>query len=659
MRVGLEREALLFDKNKKPIKLNENNLKNGTCLDFADHQIELVSKVCNSEDELLNNMYQLLDQEVVTKNHLWPLSQPGVIDYETTIEGCKTEEQKKYRRGLMEKYPMEMLLISGIHFNIDLEQENDEEVFELMKKVYTFLPIILPFYSFTPRGEILSFRNTHKFGYYNEMNLNLDYSNIASYNQSIQKAVDNKLIQSAKELYAKIRFKNKGNGSYLELRFIDINPFDRLGITKEMLELLCTFVKWVNKQELVEFDQTLNLNNSEEVCMNFNLSNQYKINGFEDTLKNHIIKFLDENNFAKIKADFEANNLDSDKLRNMLITSTEEEIGQKYMYHQKDFEEYFPDKNMELSTKILMKKAQELDLDIEILDEYENVIKIDGELIVQATKTNRDRYANILMMENKYMTKQILEKHGILVPSGIRVHKNDVIDFDIFIDKKMVVKPQDTNFGIGITILEKGSNKDQIQRAIDLAFSACDLVLIEEFHPGIEYRFLVIDDKCVSIVRRVPSNVIGDGVHTIEELVKIKNLNPLRSKGYVTPVELVTLGEYEINFLSLQGLEKSYIPKEDETIYLRENSNVSTGGDTIELFEQIPQFYKDEAVKAAKSLDVEICGLDFIIEDLFKYEYTIIEANFNPAIQMHTFPLIGMGKDVASDVLNCILKEKK
>ena len=114
-----------------------------------------------------------------------------------------------------------------------------------------------------------------------------------------------------------------------------------------------------------------------------------------------------------------------------------------------------------------------------------------------------------------------------------------------------------------------------------------------------------------------------------------------------------------INFLKEKGLEKDYIPKLNEEVQLRKNSNVSTGGDTIEMFEQVPQFYKDVAVKATKALGVNICGIDLIVDDLYSKDkdYTIIEANFNPAIQMHTYPLVGYGKTPAKDIL--ILLNKK
>lgn len=658
MKIGLEREGLLFDENKKPIQLSEFDLKDGTCLDFCDHQIEFVSKICYSSDELITEMYKQIDHPIVTENYLWPLSEAGVIDYDVTINGTKTQEQKDYRQGLLDKYPLDMLLISGIHFNIDLEEGNDDLVFEQMKKVYTFLPVLLPFYSFTPRGEVLTTRNTHKYGYYNEMELNLDYSNLENYKLSIQKAVDEKKIQSAKELYAKVRFKDKGMGSYLEYRFIDINPFDRLGMSKESIELICEFSKYIAKLDLVDFDQHRNLENIEDVAMCYNPNKEYNINGEVKSLHDHMVSLLTSLGFEDLLNKYLNKETDNHKLVEMLKTETIDEVGLKHWYHKEPFQDNYPDLKMELSTKIVMKKAQDLGHEVEVLDEYNSVIAIDGELVVQATKTNRDKYANIIMLENKYMTKKILSKHGISVPAGVRITKEDEIDYTLFETKKMVVKPQDTNFGIGITILEAGSSKAQIDKAINLAFSACDLVLIEEFHKGTEYRFLVVDGKCISIVKRLPAHIVGDGCNTIEKLVKIKNTNPLRGFKYKTPVEFITLGEYEVNFLSLQNLSINDVPADGEVIYLRENSNISTGGDSVEFFDQVPEFYKEQAVLATKYLDVEICGLDLMIDDMLSYEYTIIEANFNPAIQMHTYPLVGIGKDVASDIIKCILKGK-
>ncbi|MGG0815607.1 hypothetical protein ABE142_23525 [Paenibacillus alvei] len=66
---------------------------------------------------------------------------------------------------------------------------------------------------------------------------------------------------------------------------------------------------------------------------------------------------------------------------------------------------------------------------------------------------------------------------------------------------------------------------------------------------GKEYRFLVTGDEVVGILHRVPANVVGDGIHTIEPLVHKKNKDPLRGRGYKTPLEKIQLGEAETMFL--------------------------------------------------------------------------------------------------------------
>ena len=110
------------------------------------------------------------------------------------------------------------------------------------------------------------------------------------------------------------------------------------------------------------------------------------------------------------------------------------------------------------------------------------------------------------------------------------------------------------------------------------AFRHDKTVLVEEFLTGKEYRFLVIGDEVIGVLHRVPANVVGDGVSTIEELVREKNKDPLRGTGYRTPLEKIRLGETEELFLKGQGKTRTDIPKKGEIVYLRENSNISTGG---------------------------------------------------------------------------------
>ena len=162
----------------------------------------------------------------------------------------------------------------------------------------------------------------------------------------------------------------------------------------------------------------------------------------------------------------------------------------------------------------------------------------------------------------------------------------------------------------------------------------------------------------VGVLHRVPANVTGDGIHSIKELVRLKNQSILRGKGYKTPLEKISLGENEIEKLTSQGKNINYVPKTDEVIYLRNTSNISTGGDSLDFTDEIDESYKKLAIKAAKSLDVKITGLDMIIKDYKQpasdTNYSIIELNFNPAIHIHCFPYKGKNRKLDAKILDAL-----
>lgn len=318
--------------------------------------------------------------------------------------------------------------------------------------------------------------------------------------------------------------------------------------------------------------------------------------------------------------------------------------------------------DLELSTQILMKESIKRGITVNIVDRSENFISLKKnekiEYVKQATKTSKDTYVSVLIMENKTVTKKVLAEKGVKVPLGDEFNSIEEAKIKAanYINKPIVIKPKSTNFGIGINIFPNGANLEDIIHAFEIAFKNDNTVLIEEFIKGKEYRFLVIDDEVVGILHRVPANVIGDGKKTITELVEIKNQDPLRGKGYVTPLEKIRLEENAELFLKQQGKNFDYIPKKDEIVYLRENSNISTGGDSVDYTDDIPQKFKDIAVNAAKAAGAKICGVDMMLEDYSdeNTNYAIIELNFNPAIHIHSYPYKGKERNIATHVLKLL-----
>ncbi len=547
--------------------------------------------------------------------------------------------------------------------------------------------------------DLVSFRNG-SCGYRNEKDFFVNYESVDKYVESLERLIEKESISSAKEYYSPIRLKTKNPKEillelknsgieYLEFRSIDLNPFSEIGIEKADLEFLHLFILFLflKDDEPFEEKEYFRYLKNQEILANKGNSDEFRLICCEDknvSPKEYSIVILEEierhlkaigaftNKDEKV-LQYQKNKILSNRLYSDLVLKEVKQKGfvkfhidkakeflnemKKTPYTLKGFED------LELSTQILLKAAIKNGVKFEILDRDENFIVLEKdkkvEYVKQATKTSLDSYVTMLIMENKVVTKKVLEKENIIVPQGkdyfnIEEAKSDYRKYGAGI----VIKPKSTNFGLGITIFKEEFSKEDYEKALEIAFKEDNSILIERFIKGKEYRIFVIGDEVVGILHRVPANVKGDGERSIKELVEEKNLDPLRGVGYKTPLEKIRLEDPEKLFLKGQGLTIEYIPKKDEVVYLRENSNISTGGDSLDYTDDILDAYKKIAIKASKAVGAKICGVDMMIEDIKNPNpidnYAIIELNFNPAIHIHCYPYKGKNRNLGEKILKAL-----
>ncbi len=319
-------------------------------------------------------------------------------------------------------------------------------------------------------------------------------------------------------------------------------------------------------------------------------------------------------------------------------------------------------KTLELSTQILIEECLTRGIKVEVLDYHSNTLRLSKgtkiEYVKQATKTSLDNYVSVLLAENKHITKTLLLENNINSPLGICIdNKYDINTiYNEFKGKKIIVKPLSTNFGIAINTLEKEFVIQELENAIVSCLKEDTHVLIENFIEGKEYRFLVINGKTIAVLHREGANITGDGKSSVRELVEKKNDSPLRGENYNLPLQKIKLESIELATLLKQGYNFDSIIPKDKKVYLRENSNISNGGDSIDFTCDIHPKYKEIAERAAKTLDLKITGIDIMLTDIYNYndDYSIIELNFNPAIHIHKYPYIGNSINAAPIILDML-----
>lgn len=688
---GLEREALRITPDGTVAETDHppvfgNRTKHPYIVtDFAEAQVEMVTGV-HSNVEAAYNELTMINQIVartIEDELLWPYSMPPVVDWSKVriAEYPDTEvgnSAREYREYLQEKYGNGVQLISGIHYNFSYNETLIQKLYEASRttvgykdfkndlymlvarkylKYHWFLVYILgrtPVAHEIDEKQALSLRNS-KYGYQNKVDLNLSYESVCAHIASIRQAMAEGKIIDEREIYAPVRIKcpnqiklmnclEESGIGYLEIRSIDLNPRAFSGITLTDLKLIHLFMlTLLELPEEIDFDP---VELAAHVALNGRKQDE-KI----DFQANLVMEKMNELNVSfglelGDATDVMMQNKGIDKLDFLDLAKQHKKAALKQPYQTYGFED------MEMSTQLLIAESVRRGVKYSVIDRLANFLRLEGnekrEYIKQATKTSLDTYVSYLAMENKEVTKIILEDADFPVPVGQTFTSIDIAmaAFSTFKHKEVVVKPKSTNFGWGIVIFKPLTSEEAYKNALEIAFGFDEEVIVEQFLHGQEYRFLVVGDECIAVLKRVGANIIGDGESTVEQLVAKKNEHPWRGIDHLAPLEKIVIGEIETHNLKQVGYTPDSVIKKGEQVFLRENSNISTGGDSIDVTEDAHEFFKRQAVAAAHAIGARVCGVDLIINGELSDEtadYGFIELNFNPAIHMHAFTYEGKG----------------
>jgi len=175
--------------------------------------------------------------------------------------------------------------------------------------------------------------------------------------------------------------------------------------------------------------------------------------------------------------------------------------------------------------------------------------------------------------------------------------------------------------------------------------------VIEQYLLGANYRVLATQDEIVSVIRRYPPFVDGDGEHSISDLIDIENA--LRVKMDLAPTIFpIKKTKAVTDYLSKQGLTLNSVPAKDERIYVFNRVALAPGG-VVETIDQdtIPEANKALFKRVVKDLDANLFGIDVIFEKGIEFDYReqrciFLELNSRPYIKMHLKPRYNKADDL-------------
>jgi cyanophycin synthetase len=276
---------------------------------------------------------------------------------------------------------------------------------------------------------------------------------------------------------------------------------------------------------------------------------------------------------------------------------------------------------------------------------------------IQATVTGRTNMIAVDLASDKDATKKLLGSMGVPVPKGSQIIDEDEIESTVKrLGFPVAVKPLDANHGKGITV--GLNNLEEVRAAFPLAKNYSRRVIVEQSLTGQDFRALVVNNRLIAVAERIPAHVIGDGEHTIRELVDITNEDPRRGYGHENVLTLINIDALTLKLLAAHGYTQETVPPAGEIVRLKTTANISTGGTAIDRTDEVHPFNVSLFERIARIIGLDVAGIDVVAPDLStpltENGGGIIEVNAAPGFRMHLAPSDGLARNVAEHVIDML-----
>lgn len=244
--------------------------------------------------------------------------------------------------------------------------------------------------------------------------------------------------------------------------------------------------------------------------------------------------------------------------------------------------------------------------------------------------------AGIKLSDDKLKTKKKIINYGFPTPKYYKWNTSYSDGYNMKkvskLNKPIVVKPIYGTYGINVTM---DINSDEIAFQVITNLLKTDKnIIIEEQVKGNVYRILVFNDTILSVYKKEPPYVTGTGIHTLQDLITIKNIEKKSLNGKFVK-------KIDERLIKTQGYTLSDIIPIDTKIIISGVANVNNGAEiTLEDIENIHPLNIKMFKQITKICKLNYNGIDFITYDLSipypEYGY-FLENNARAGIEGHYY----------------------
>ena len=287
-----------------------------------------------------------------------------------------------------------------------------------------------------------------------------------------------------------------------------------------------------------------------------------------------------------------------------------------------------PQEELNPYSMIIINEARKRGIRVDIMDKDDNIYGLSHSGIsITCRESLTDVTTSIAMSRcnDRRTTVRILKKANLSVPDQLLASKlANNIEF-MEKHKSIIVKPRKRLHGFGTTV--DVSTKEDLQKAIKNSKKINPEVLLEEMMIGMEMRIVVIDFKVVAAaIKRAPF-IVGNGEHTILQLVEKQS----RRRQQATQGEnTIPIDKKFSKIVEAAGYKLDDVLPKGKELQVRNTTKSRYGGTFHDVTNDTHPDLLDAARRAAIALDIPVVGLDFIVKSPSEPEHIIIEAMERP-----------------------------
>ena len=292
-----------------------------------------------------------------------------------------------------------------------------------------------------------------------------------------------------------------------------------------------------------------------------------------------------------------------------------------------------PDEELNPYARIIVDEARRRGIDAHIDDAEAGLFTLSqGGRRIRCRESLTDLTSAVTMTlcQDKRLTHRAFTRAGLNVPAQRLAGSAE--DNAAFLAEhgSLVVKPVDGEQGQGVAVDLRSTA--EVQDAIERARPFDERVLLESYHEGYDLRIVVIGFEVVAAAIRRPAEVMGDGRHSIGELIEAQSR---RRQAATAGESRIPKDAETLRTLHGAGYDYDSVLPQGQRLAVRKTANLHTGGILEDVTGILHPTLADAAVRAARALDIPVVGLDLLVPAADQPEYVFIEANERAGLANH------------------------